>query len=74
MVYSVGMARTNIDIDEEACALVMAQHGFTTKRQAVNYALRKAVIVPMTIEEAKAMMGTGWDGDLEEMRHFEPWQ
>jgi Arc/MetJ family transcription regulator len=73
MVYPVCMARTNIDIDEEACALVMAQHGFTTKRQAVNYALRKAVIVPMTIEEAKAMMGTGWDGDLDEMRRFEPW-
>lgn len=51
----------------------MAQHGFATKRQAVNYALRKAVIVPMTVEEAKAMRGTGWDGDLEEMRRFEPW-
>jgi len=73
VVYDVCMARTNIDIDEEACALVMAQHGFATKRQAVNYALRKAVIVPMTVEEAKAMRGTGWDGDLEEMRRFEPW-
>ncbi len=49
------MARTNIDIDEEACALVMRQRGLTTKREAVNYALRKAAIVPFTIEEILAL-------------------
>ncbi len=49
------MARTNIDIDEEACALVMRQRGFTTKREAINYALRKAAIVPYTIEEILAL-------------------
>jgi len=51
------MGRTNIDIDEEACSLVMRQRGLTTKREAVNYALRRAVIVPMTIDEIKAMRG-----------------
>ncbi len=66
------MALTTIEIDQEACFVIMAQHGFKTIEQAVNYALRKAVIVPMTIEEAKAMRGTGWDGDLDEMRRFEP--
>jgi len=56
-VYRRCMARTNIDIDEEACALVMRQRGFTTKRDAVNYALRRTVIVPMTLDEIKAMRG-----------------
>ena len=61
------MSRTNIDIDDEVCAKVMAQYGFKTKRAAVNYALRQLVNV-MTHEEALAMRGTGWEGDLDEMR------
>lgn len=61
------MSRTNIDIDDEACAEVMRQQGFKTKRDAVNYALRQQVN-KMTIEEALAMRGTGWEGDLDEMR------
>ena len=59
------MGRTNIDIDEEACASVMKQYGFKTKRDAVNYALRSLVIIPMTLEEALAMGGTGWGDGLE---------
>jgi len=70
VVYHVGMARTNIDIDDEACALVMRQYGFSTKREAVNYALRQLVNV-MTLEEALAMQGTGWESDLDEMRSGE---
>lgn len=52
------MARTNLDIDEEACARVMKQRGFTTKRDAVNYALRKVAIVPITLDEILAMRGS----------------
>jgi len=61
------MSRTNIDIDDEACAEVMRQQGFATKREAVNYALRQ-LVNKMTLEEALAMQGTGWEGDLDEMR------
>ncbi|MGV3713522.1 type II toxin-antitoxin system VapB family antitoxin [Pseudolysinimonas sp.] len=71
------MARTNIDIDEEACALVMRQKGFTTKRDAVNYALRRAAIVPMTTDEILALEGSMPDfPKLEELRPTEdlrPW-
>lgn len=67
-VYYWCMARTNIDIDEEACASVMKRFGFTTKREAVNYALRQLVVVPMTIDDALAMRGSGWEADLDEMR------
>ena len=41
-VYPWCMARTNIDIDEEACAAVMRRYGCKTKREAVNLALRQA--------------------------------
>jgi len=31
-------------------------------------------VTPMTTEEALAMRGTGWEGDLDEMRgELEPW-
>jgi Arc/MetJ family transcription regulator len=61
------MARTNIDIDEDACAKVMRRYGLRTKRDAVNFALRELARV-MTLEEARAMQGSGWVGDLDEMR------
>ena len=62
------MARTNIDIDEEACRRVMERFNLTTMKDAVNLALRTLAIEPMTLEEAYAMEGTGWEGDLEAMR------
>jgi len=61
------MARTNIDIDERACSVVMRRYGLRTKRAAVNFALRE-LAVEATVEEARAMKGIGWEGDLEEMR------
>lgn len=66
-MYHWCMARTNIDIDDEACTEVMRQYGFSTKRDAVNYALRQMARV-MPLDEALAMRGTGWEGDLDEMR------
>ena len=34
------MARTNVDIDEKACAEVMRRYDLATKREAINFALR----------------------------------
>lgn len=67
------MARTNIDIDTEAVKRVMERFGFTTMREAVNFALnRVAPVRPKTQSEIaeiiKAAQGIGWDGDLEQMR------
>lgn len=64
----VPMARTNIDIDEDLIERVMRQHALPTKKAAVEFALRQVAIVPMTREEALAMQGHGWDGDLDAMR------
>ena len=67
------MARTNIDIDDEACAEVMRRYQLGTKREAVNLALKMVAGDPMTVEEALQMQGTGWNGDLDEMRTYEVW-
>jgi Arc/MetJ family transcription regulator len=62
------MARTNVEINEQLVARVMRRYGLTTKRAAVDLALRRLDLEPMSREEALAMRGTGWHGDLEELR------
>lgn len=56
-VYGWCMSRTNIDIDDEACERVMRMYNLETKRDAINLALRKLAIEPMTKEEVLAMRG-----------------
>lgn len=67
-MYSWCMSRTNIDIDEKACAEVMRRYNLTTKRDAVNFALRTLAAEPLTVDEARGLRGSGWDGDLDDMR------
>jgi len=62
------MARINIDLDEEACAEVMRRFQLVSKCDAVNFALRSMAAEPLSLEKAKAMRGSGWDGDLEDSR------
>ena len=61
------MSRTNIDLDDDACARVMHRYGLHTKRDAVNFALRELASV-LTVKEARGLRGSGWEGDLEDMR------
>lgn len=67
-MYRWCMSRTNIDIDEEACRRVMARYRLETKRDAVNLALRLVAGEPLEVDEARAMRGAGWEGDLKKMR------
>ena len=62
------MTRTNVDIDDALVARVMRRYGVPTKRAAVDLALRRLDIEPLTREEALAMRGSGWEGDLQELR------
>lgn len=62
------MSRTNIDIDEAACAVVMRRYHLTSKRAAVNFALRSLAAEPMDFDDSRRMRGTGWEGDLDDMR------
>lgn len=66
------MARTNIDIDDRACAEVMRHYRLPTKRAAVNFALRTLAAEPLSVDEARALRGSGWEGDLDAMRSARP--
>jgi Arc/MetJ family transcription regulator len=62
------MARTNIDLDEDLVAEVMRRYQVTTKKDAVDLALRRLVGEPLTKEFLLSLEGIGWDGDLDAMR------
>jgi Arc/MetJ family transcription regulator len=62
------MARTNVEIDTAVIERVMRRYGLRTKRAAVDLALRRLDLAPMSRKEALAMRGRGWDGDLGELR------
>ena len=62
------MGRTNIEIDDRLITTAMQRYGVSTKREAVDLALRRLVGEPMSREEALAMEGRGWDDELEEIR------
>ncbi len=62
------MSRTKVDIDDKACAEVMRRYRLATKREAVNFALQALATEPFSVEEARQLRGSGWDGDLDELR------
>ncbi len=68
MVYDACMTRTNIDIDDDACRIVMERYRLSSKRDAVNFALRSVAGEALSLEQARRLRGSGWDGDLDEMR------
>lgn len=68
MVYVRCMSRTNVNIDDQACAEVMRRYQLKTKREAINFALRMLAAEPVSVNEARALRGVGWGGDLDAMR------
>lgn len=66
------MSRTNIDIDDELAAEVMRRFGLTTKRAAVDLALRRLVGSPLSREFLLGLEGVGWESDLDDLRSDRP--
>lgn len=66
------LSRTNIDIDDKLVGEAMHRFRLRSKRQAVELALRRLIGEPMTAEEALAMRGSGWEGDLDSLRRWSP--
>ncbi len=46
----------------------MARYRLSSKRDAVNLALRRLAAEPLDLDDARCLRGSGWDGDLDEMR------
>jgi Arc/MetJ family transcription regulator len=64
------MVRTNVVLDEELVHRVMEMFGLRSKRAAIDYALRRVAGVGDR-RLIKELRGSGWIGDLDEMRRDE---
>lgn len=60
--------RTNIDIDDQLMADALSELGVRTKREAVHNALAEVVRVRRQLRAIEELRGTGWEGDLDDMR------
>jgi Arc/MetJ family transcription regulator len=67
--------RTNIEIDDKLMKQAMKATGATTKRAAVEAAMRLAVQLHKQDDALKKLWGLGWEGNLDEMRQsrFPDW-
>jgi Arc/MetJ family transcription regulator len=59
------MSRTNIEIDDELVAIVMARFSLATKESAVDMALRRLVDETDQMKLIDSIFGIGWDGPLD---------
>jgi Arc/MetJ family transcription regulator len=64
--------RTNIELDDDLLERAMRLYGTRTKKETVDLALRRLVDAELTREEALDLEGSGWEGDLDEMRSDAP--
>ena len=67
------MTRTNIDLDDELVETVMKQNGLKTKKEAVDFALRKVVRRIPTIEEIRSLRGIGFSYTNDEIEASDRW-
>lgn len=67
-VYGRNVSRTNIDLPDELVDEVMRAFDLPTKRSAVEFALRRLLESRLTDAALDAMVGVGWEGDLESLR------
>jgi len=64
--------RVEMELDEDLLEAVRRRYRQPNWRAAVEYALRRASVTPMGRDEALAMRGAGWEGDLEALRSGDP--
>jgi Arc/MetJ family transcription regulator len=61
------MTRTNVVVDDRLIERVMKLYDLPTKRAAIDFALR-AVAGDKSRRDMLDLYGTGWEGDLDELR------
>ena len=64
--------RTNIELDDDIVDAAMRLYGTRSKKETVDLALRRLVGSRLGAEEALALEGSGWDGDLDQLRDDAP--
>lgn len=58
----------NKKIDVATCARVMRLYGYKSRVEAINFALRVVAVKPLSIKKVLQLRGSGWEGELDEMR------
>ena len=71
-MYDGVTMRTNVELDDRLIYEAMRRYRLKTKREAVDLALRRLVDEPLDLPEALALEGSGWEGDLAELRESRP--
>lgn len=66
-VFFAMVGRTNVVVDDKLVARVMRLYGLRTKREAIDFALRR-VTGSYDPQKLLALKGIGWAGDLQKMR------
>jgi Arc/MetJ family transcription regulator len=64
--------RTNIELDDDMVEAAMRLYGTRSKKDTVDLALRRLVGARLSVDDAIAMEGSGWEGDLDRMREDAP--
>jgi Arc/MetJ family transcription regulator len=64
--------RINIELDDEIIEAAMRLYGTSSKDETADLALRRLVGSRLDTEDALALEGSGWDGDLDRMRDDGP--
>jgi Arc/MetJ family transcription regulator len=64
--------RLEVDVREDLIDAVLERYHLSSARAAVEYALSRAAVRPMSKDEALSMEGAGWEGDLDALRSGDP--
>jgi Arc/MetJ family transcription regulator len=64
------MSRTNIEIDDDLIAAAQRIYRLDSKRSAVDLALRRLVGDALSLPEALALQGTGFDYTNDQLEAF----
>jgi Arc/MetJ family transcription regulator len=64
--------RFEVDLKADLVETVRQRYHLPTPRAAIEFALRRASVRPMSQQEALDMQGVGWDGDLDALRSGDP--
>jgi Arc/MetJ family transcription regulator len=60
--------RTNVVLDDDLVKRVMHRYGFRTRRETIDFALRRLDGTDDPWAGMLELEGSGWEGDLDEMR------
>ena len=69
---TVERVRIELELKPDLLDAVRVRYHLPSRRAAVEFALRRVAVQPMSRDEALGMQGVGWEGDLDAQRSGDP--